>query len=128
MSKQFQDNDKIMEHFFHPRNVGTMKNPDAFGQVGNPRCGDIMHIYLKIENDVIQDIKFQTYGCAVAIASTSILTEMVKGKTLTEAKKISSQRIKEALGEVPTYKQHCAVLAEQALKKAIEDYQKEKNA
>jgi len=92
MSNHFQDNDKIMDHFFNPRNLGTMKNPDAFGQVGNPRCGDIMHIYLKIDNDVIKDIKFQTYGCAVAIASTSILTEMVKGKTLSETQKISSQR------------------------------------
>ncbi|MCF7906807.1 iron-sulfur cluster assembly scaffold protein [Patescibacteria group bacterium] len=128
MSNHFQDNDKIMDHFFNPRNLGTMKNPDAFGQVGNPRCGDIMHIYLKIDNDIIKDIKFQTYGCAVAIASTSILTEMVKGKTLSETQKISSQRIREALGKMPAYKQHCTVLAEQALKKAIEDYQKEKNA
>lgn len=116
-----------MDHFFNPRNLGTIKNPDAFGQVGNPRCGDIMHIYLRIKDNVIKDIKFQTYGCAVAIASTSILTEMVKGKTLVEAQKISSQRIKEALGEMPVHKQHCTVLAEQALKKAIEDYQKDQN-
>jgi len=120
----FKDNNKIMDHFFHPRNMGIIKNPDAFGKVGNPMCGDIMHIYLKVEDNIIKDIKFQTYGCAVAIASTSVLTELVKGKSLKEAKKISNKKIREILGEMPVHKHHCTILAEQALKSAIENYKK----
>jgi len=120
----FKDNSKIMDHFFHPRNMGVMKNPDAKGEVGNPMCGDIMHIYLKVKDNIIKDIKFQTYGCAVAIASTSVLTELVKGKSLKEAKKISNKNIKEILGDMPVHKHHCTVLAEQVLKLAIANYEK----
>jgi len=120
----FKENSKIMDHFFHPRNMGTMKNPDAIGKIGNPMCGDIMHIYLKIKDNIIKDIKFQTYGCAVAIASTSVLTELVKGKSLKDAKKISNKNIKEILGEMPVHKYHCTILAEQALKSAIKNYEK----
>jgi len=120
----FKDNSKIMDHFFHPRNMGVIENPDAIGKIGNPMCGDIMHIYLKIKDNIIEDIKFKTYGCAVAIASTSILTELVKGKSLKEAKKISSKRIREILGDMPVHKYHCTILAEQALKSAIENYEK----
>ena len=120
----FKENSKIMDHFFHPRNMGTMKNPDAIGKIGNPMCGDIMHIYLKIKDNIIKDIKFQTYGCAVAIASTSVLTELVKGKSLAEAKKISNKKIREILGDMPVHKYHCTILAEQALKSAIKNYEK----
>lgn len=120
----FKENSKIMDHFFHPRNMGVMESPDAMGKIGNPMCGDIMHIYLKIEDNIIKDIKFQTYGCAVAIASTSVLTELVKGKTLAQAKKISNKKIREVLGEMPVHKYHCTILAEQALKSAIENYEK----
>ena len=119
----FKDNSKIMDHFFHPRNMGVIENPDAIGKIGNPMCGDIMHIYLKIKDNIIEDIKFKTYGCAVAIASTSILTELVKGKSLKEAKKISGKRIREMLGDMPVHKYHCTILAEQALKSAIENYE-----
>ncbi|OQX71808.1 iron-sulfur cluster assembly scaffold protein [Candidatus Parcubacteria bacterium 4484_255] len=119
----FKDNSKIIEHFFHPRNMGVIKNPDAIGKIGNPMCGDVMHIYLKIKDNIIEDIKFKTYGCAVAIASTSILTELVKGKSLKEAKKISGKRIREMLGDMPVHKYHCTILAEQALKSAIENYE-----
>ena len=118
----FKENNKIMDHFFHPRNMGVIKNPDAIGKIGNPMCGDIMHIYLKIKDNIIKDIKFQTYGCAVAIASTSVLTELVKGKSLKEAEKISAKRIRKILGEMPVHKHHCTILAEQALKSAIENY------
>ncbi|MDD5173158.1 MAG: iron-sulfur cluster assembly scaffold protein [Patescibacteria group bacterium] len=121
---QFDKNSELMDHFLHPRNVGKLDNPDAIGKVGNITCGDIMEIYLKVENNIIKNIKFQTFGCAAAIASTSVLTELVKGKTLEEALKISSKRIREILGEMPPHKYHCTVLAEQALKDAIENYQK----
>jgi len=120
----FKENSKIMDHFFHPRNMGVIENPDAIGKIGNPMCGDIMHVYLKIKDNIIEDIKFQTYGCAVAIASTSVLTELVKGKSLKEAEKISSKRIREILGDMPVHKHHCTILAEQALKSAIENYEK----
>ncbi len=124
MSNCFKENSKIMDHFFRPRNMGVIENSDAMGEVGNPMCGDIMHIYLKIKDNIIKDIKFKTYGCAVAIASTSVLTELVKGKSLKEAEKISSKRIREVLGDMPVHKYHCTILAEQSLKSAIEDYRK----
>jgi len=120
----FDENSQIMDHFLHPRNVGKIDDADAVGHVGNPTCGDIMDFYIKVKDGKITDAKFLTYGCAAAIASTSVLTELVKGKTITEALVISNKKIKEVLGEMPTHKYHCTVLAEQALKAAIEDYQK----
>ena len=120
----FDENSEIMEHFFHPRNVGKIDKPDATSKVGNAMCGDIMEIYLKVKDNIIKDIKFQTYGCAVAIASTSVLTELVKEKSIDEALKMSNKKIRELLGEMPKNKYHCTVLAEQALKTAIEDYKK----
>jgi len=120
----FDENSEIMEHFLHPRNVGKIDEPDAIGKVGNAMCGDIMEIYLKVKDNIIKDIKFQTYGCVAAIASMSVLTEMVKGKSIDEALKISNKKIRELLGEMPKHKYHCTVLAEQALKAAIEDYKK----
>ena len=120
----FDENSEIMEHFFHPRNVGKIEKPDATGKIGNAMCGDIMEIYLKVKDNIIKDIKFQTYGCVAAIASMSVLTEMVKEKSIDEALKISNKKIRELLGEMPKNKYHCTVLAEQALKTAIEDYKK----
>jgi len=120
----FDENSEILEHFFHPRNVGKIDNPDAIGKVGNTMCGDIMEIYLKVKDNIIEDIKFQTYGCAAAIASTSVLTELVKGKSINEALKISNKKIRDILGDMPQHKYHCTVLAEQTLKDAIEDYKK----
>ena len=115
---------KVMDHFMNPRNVGSIENPDGVGEVGNPRCGDIMRIYLKIENDVITDIKFQTFGCGAAVATSSMITEMVKGKNIKEALKISNQNVAEALGGLPPVKMHCSNLAAQALKAAIDNYLK----
>ncbi|HQC39156.1 MAG TPA: Fe-S cluster assembly scaffold protein NifU, partial [Candidatus Dojkabacteria bacterium] len=102
---------KVMDHFMNPRNVGSIENPDGVGEVGNPRCGDIMRIYLKIDNDVITDIKFQTFGCGAAVATSSMITEMVKGKNIEEALKISNQNVAEALGGLPPVKMHCSNLA-----------------
>ncbi len=118
---------KVMDHFMNPRNVGSIENPDGVGEVGNPRCGDIMRIYLKIENDVITDIKFQTFGCGAAVATSSMITEMVKGKNIEEALKISNQNVAEALGGLPPVKMHCSNLAAQALKAAIDNYLKNEN-
>ncbi|MBP6922223.1 Fe-S cluster assembly scaffold protein NifU [Candidatus Dojkabacteria bacterium] len=115
---------KVMDHFMNPRNVGSIENPDGVGEVGNPRCGDIMRIYLKIDNDVITDIKFQTFGCGAAVATSSMITEMVKGKNIKEALKISNQNVAEALGGLPPVKMHCSNLAAQALKAAIDNYLK----
>lgn len=115
---------KVMDHFMNPRNVGSIENPDGVGEVGNPRCGDIMRIYLKIDNDVITDIKFQTFGCGAAVATSSMITEMVKGKNIKEALKISNQNVAEALGGLPPVKMHCSNLAAQALKAAIDKYLK----
>ena len=115
--------EKVMEHFRNPRNVGEIENPSGRGKVGNPVCGDIMEIYIKVdENEVITDAKFKTFGCGAAIASSSILTELIKGKTVEEAKKISNKAVIEALGGLPKVKMHCSVLAEEALEKAITDY------
>ena len=115
---------KILKYFKNPKNMGEIKKPDAIGKAGNPVCGDVMTIYIKVKDDKIKDIKFQTLGCAVAIAMSSILTEMVKGKTLKEAEKITGKDIVKKLGGVPPMKFHCSVLAKEALKKAIENYRK----
>ncbi len=113
---------KVIEHFTHPRNVGIIDNPDGVGRVGNQICGDVMELYIKVQDNKIIDAKFQTFGCAAAIATSSMVTELVKGKTIDEALKIGNQTVTEALGGVPPLKRHCSVLAEEALKKAIKDY------
>lgn len=113
---------KVIDYFTHPRNVGKMDNPDGVGKVGNPVCGDVMELYIKVENGKITDAKFQTFGCAAAIATSSMVTELVKNKTLDEALKISNETVTEALGGVPAIKRHCSVLAEEALRAAIADY------
>ena len=115
-------NEKVMEVFKNPKNVGEIENPDGMGTVGNETCGDIMQISLKIENDVIVDAKFKTFGCAAAIATSSTATEMVKGMTVDEALKVTNKIVIEKLGGLPAQKIHCSVLAEEAIKKAIEDY------
>jgi nitrogen fixation NifU-like protein len=115
-------NDKVMEHFKNPRNVGEMENPDGVGRVGDPVCGDVMELYIKVNDGTIVDAKFKTFGCAAAIATSSMVTEMVKGKRVEEALKISNQAVVEALDGLPPAKVHCSVLAEDALKSAIEDY------
>lgn len=117
-----QYTEKVIDHFMNPRNVGTMENPDGYGKVGNPSCGDIMELFLKIENEIITDVKFRTFGCASAIATSSISTEMVLGKNIHEALDITNKVVAEALGGLPATKMHCSVLAEEALKEAIEEY------
>ncbi|ACI19665.1 Fe-S cluster assembly scaffold protein NifU [Dictyoglomus thermophilum] len=120
--------EKVLEHFMNPRNVGEIENADGVAQVGNPKCGDVMKMYLKIENGVIVDVKFKTLGCGAAIATSSIATEMIKGKTIEEALKITNKAVTEALDGLPPNKLHCSVLAEEAIKAAIEDYlNKQKN-
>ena len=114
--------DTVMDHFMHPRNVGEIKNPSGVGEVGNAKCGDIMKMYLDIENDVIKDVKFETFGCGSAIASSSMATEMIKGKTVEEALAISNKDVVNALGGLPAHKLHCSVLAEEAIKSAVKDY------
>ena len=114
--------DIVMDHFMHPRNVGEIENPDGVGQVGNAKCGDIMKMYLKIRDNVIQDVKFETFGCGSAIASSSMATEMIKGKTIDEALKLTNKAVVEALEGLPPIKVHCSVLAEQAVKAALSDY------
>lgn len=120
--------EKVMEHFMHPRNAGKMENPDGVGEVGNPRCGDIMKIYLKIKDDRIEDVKFETFGCASAIASSSMVTEIVKGLTLDEALAISNKDVVKALGGLPPQKIHCSLLAEEGIQAAIEDYRSKQKA
>lgn len=120
-------NEKVMDHFENPRNVGDLPEADGVGQVGNPSCGDIMKIYLQVDGDVITDIKFKTFGCGAAIATSSMVTELVKGKTIDEALKISNKSVAEALGGLPPKKMHCSNLAADALHAAIQDYrQKQK--
>ncbi|MCF6464139.1 Fe-S cluster assembly scaffold protein NifU [Clostridium sp. Cult1] len=119
--------EKVMEHFQNPRNVGEIENADGIGQVGNPRCGDIMKMYLKIEDGIIKDVKFKTFGCGSAIASSSMATELIKGKTIEEAMKITNKAVAEALDGLPPVKMHCSVLAEQAIKAALLDYSKKNN-
>ena len=114
--------EKVMDHFTNPRNVGEIENADGVGTVGNAKCGDIMKMYLKIENDVIVDIKFKTFGCGAAIATSSMATELVKGKSVDEALELTNKAVVEALGGLPPQKIHCSVLAEEAISAAIEDY------
>lgn len=116
--------EKVMDHFTNPRNVGEIPNADAVGEVGNAKCGDIMKIYMKIDDNVITDIKFQTFGCASAIATSSMATELIKGKTVDEALELSNKAVVEALDGLPPAKIHCSVLAEEAVKAAILDYYK----
>lgn len=116
--------EKVMEHFRNPHNVGEMDNPDGIGHVGNPVCGDIMELYIKVKDGIITDAKFKTFGCGAAIATSSMVTDMVKGKPIPEALEISNKAVAEALGGLPPIKMHCSVLAEQALKSAIDDYYK----
>ena len=119
--------EKVMDHFEHPRNVGEIENADGVGEVGNPVCGDIMRMYLKIDNDVITDCKFKTFGCGSAIVTSSMATEMIKGKTVKEALELSNKAVVEALDGLPTHKIHCSVLAEEAIKAALVDYYKKNN-
>jgi len=114
--------EEVMDHFMNPRNVGTLEDASGVGEVGNAKCGDIMKIYLKIEDDRIEDVKFNTFGCGSAIASSSIATEMIKGKTIDEALSLSNKEVVDALGGLPAHKVHCSVLAEEAVKAAIQDY------
>ena len=114
--------EKVMDHFTHPRNVGIIENADGVGEVGNAKCGDIMKIYLKIEDDVIRDVKFETFGCGSAIASSSMATEMIKGKPIGEALTLTNRAVAEALDGLPAHKLHCSVLAEEAVKNAVRDY------
>ena len=116
--------EKVMDHFLHPRNVGVIEDADAIGEVGNAKCGDIMKMYLKIEDDVIQDVKFETFGCGSAIASSSMATEMIKGKPLSEAMQLTNKAVTEALDGLPAHKLHCSVLAEEAIQSALEDYRR----
>ena len=114
--------EKVMDHFTNPRNVGVIENADGIGEVGNAKCGDIMKIYLKIENDIIADVKFETFGCGSAIASSSMATEMIKGKPISEALKLTNKAVAEALDGLPAHKMHCSVLAEEAIRSALKDY------
>ena len=114
--------EKVMDHFMHPRNVGTIEDANGVGEVGNAKCGDIMKIYLKIENDIIEDVKFETFGCGSAIASSSMATEMIKGKSIHEALELTNKAVAEALDGLPAHKMHCSVLAEEAIKNALKDY------
>jgi len=116
--------EKVMEHFRNPRNMGVMEDPDGVGEVGNPTCGDVMKVYIRVENGRIKDIKFQTFGCAAAIATSSMITELAKGMTLDEAMKITREDIAHELGGLPEVKMHCSNLAADALHRAIEDYRK----
>ena len=114
--------EKVMDHFMNPRNVGTIDNASGVGEVGNAKCGDIMKIYLKIENDIIEDVKFETFGCGSAIASSSMATEMIMGKSIHEALALTNKAVAEALDGLPAHKMHCSVLAEEAIKNALKDY------
>ena len=116
--------EKVMDHFSHPRNVGEIPDASGVGTVGNPICGDVMRMYIKVENGIITDAKFKTFGCGAAVATSSMVTEMVKGKPIEEALKISNKAVAEALGGLPPVKMHCSVLAEQALRSALADYYK----
>jgi nitrogen fixation NifU-like protein len=120
-------NDKVMDHFLNPRNAGEIEDADGIGEVGNAKCGDIMRMYVKVENDIIIDVKFRTFGCGSAIAASSISTEMLIGKTIDEALEITNKDVVDELGGLPVVKVHCSVLAEQAFKVAIYDYAKKNN-
>ena len=121
-------NEKVMDVFKNPKNVGEIENPDGIGMVGNEKCGDIMQITLRIKDDVITDAKFKTFGCAAAIATSSTATEMIKGMTVEDALKVTNKKVIETLGGLPAQKIHCSVLAEEAIKKAIEDYRAKQKA
>lgn len=114
--------DKVMDHFLQPRNLGTIENADGVGEVGNAKCGDIMKMYLKIDDDIITDVKFETFGCASAIASSSMATELIKGQRVEDAMQLTNKAVAEALDGLPAYKMHCSVLAEEAIQAALEDY------
>ena len=116
--------EKVMDHFRNPRNVGVIEDANGIGAVGNAKCGDIMKMYLKIEDDIVQDVKFETFGCGSAIASSSMATELIKGKPVSEVKTLTNKAVAEALDGLPDYKMHCSVLAEEAIQSALEDYQK----
>ena len=119
--------EKVMDHFLHPRNLGVLEDANAIGEVGNAKCGDIMKMYLKIEDDVVQDVKFETFGCGSAIASSSMATEMIKGKPLSEVRNLTNKAVTEALDGLPAHKIHCSVLAEEAIHSALEDYRSRQN-
>lgn len=114
--------EKVMDHFMNPRNLGEIENADGIGEVGNAKCGDIMKIYLKVDKNIITDVKFETFGCGSAIASSSMATEMIKGKSIDEALRLSNKAVAEALDGLPAHKMHCSVLAEEAIKAAVQDY------
>ena len=114
--------EKVMDHFRHPRNVGSIENADGIGEVGNAKCGDIMKIYLKIDNDIVTHVKFETFGCGSAIASSSMATELIKGKPVSEVLQLTNKAVTEALDGLPAHKLHCSVLAEEAIQAAINDY------
>ncbi len=116
--------EKVMDHFRNPRNVGVIEDANGIGEVGNAKCGDIMKMYLKIEDGIVEDVKFETFGCGSAIASSSMATELIKGKPVTEAMKLTNKAVAEALDGLPAYKMHCSVLAEEAIRSALEDYEK----
>lgn len=120
--------EKVMDHFRNPRNVGSIENADGIGEVGNAKCGDIMKIYLKVDHDVVSDVKFETFGCGSAIASSSMATELIKGKPLSEVKKLTNKAVTEALDGLPAHKLHCSVLAEEAIGAALADYYRRQGA
>ena len=119
--------EKVMDHFRNPRNVGVIEDADGVGEVGNAKCGDIMKIYLKIRDDVVEDVKFETFGCGSAIASSSMATELIKGKPLSEVLQLTNKAVTEALDGLPAHKLHCSVLAEEAVKSAVQDYYERNN-
>lgn len=119
--------EKVMDHFINPRNVGVIEDADGVGEVGNAKCGDIMKMYLKIEDDTIKDVKFETFGCASAIASSSMATELIKGQPVEKAMELTNKAVAEALDGLPDYKMHCSVLAEEAIHSALDDYNKRRS-
>ena len=116
--------EKVMDHFRNPRNVGVIEDANGIGEVGNAKCGDIMKMYLKIEDDIVKDVKFEAFGCGSAIASSSMATELIKGRPVSEVRKLTNKAVAEALDGLPDYKMHCSVLAEEAIQSALEDYQR----
>ena len=125
MSPELSYTEKVMEHFLNPKNIGELEDPDGVGEVGNPVCGDIMKLFIKVEDGKVVDVKFQTFGCAAAIATSSIMTEMIKGKPIEEALGVTNEAVTEALGGLPAQKKHCSVLAEQCFQAAVADYRGE---
>ncbi len=120
--------EKVIDHFMNPRNVGEIEDADGVGTVGNPQCGDVMRLYIKVQDGIITDARFKTFGCGAAIATSSMMTELIKGKSIEEARKISNKAVAEALDGLPPIKMHCSVLAEDALKAALDDYFKRSSA